>query len=176
MSWREVRNRFYLMSPYLKDFPNHQRVRKALESILHRGALTPYDEAVKATCRCYLRLAQAHLRIVRRRPVLDWRTRVSRAYYASYNASRAVRFFVYGQVANDVEDHKRVGELPNDFPDRDTWSTRLTDMRVDRNTADYDPWPDSRVGLKSRPEVNAQRAREFWRAALLYLKARGVQL
>jgi hypothetical protein len=37
-----------------------------------------------------------------------------------------------------VEDHKRIGDLPDAFPNRTRWADVLTKFRADRNLADYD--------------------------------------
>jgi uncharacterized protein (UPF0332 family) len=67
-----------------------------------------------------------------------WRQKTSRLYYAAFHARRAIHFFVEGSYSTDVSDHKNVGSFPDDFPNRDTYKTRLDDLRSDRNLADYD--------------------------------------
>jgi hypothetical protein len=40
----------------------------------------------------------------------------SRSYYAAYNASKAVRYLVYGAVSRASDDHRQASDLPDDFP------------------------------------------------------------
>jgi hypothetical protein len=60
-----------------------------------------------------------------------------------------------------VEDHKKVAELPNDFPGLAGWNDILTQMRRDRNLADYDAWPDCRAQLNARPSRTVELASQF---------------
>jgi hypothetical protein len=156
-----------------RDFPNHQKVRRGLEGLLEAPALAAYDEAVKNICRHHIALASAHLAAAR--PTQrHWRTRVSRAYYAAYSASRAVRFYVAGGFSSEVEDHKKVADLPKDFPRLADWNDTLTQMRHDRNLADYDAWPDCREQLNKPPSRTVDLASEFVQETKSYLHARGV--
>jgi hypothetical protein len=161
---------------YLVDFPNHGKVRKALASVFTRRSLAKYDAAVSSTVRSYLRLAAAQLRVATASGTNGdaWRTLVSRAYYAAYNASKAVRLYVYGFTANDASDHKNVGELPDDFPTHAQWTSKLIDMRFDRNVADYEPWPGSKAKLKKIPPTTLTDAQQFVTAVRVYLKGKGV--
>ncbi|MGB6028833.1 MAG: hypothetical protein WBG22_03670 [Rhodanobacter sp.] len=68
------------------------------------------------------------------------RTVVGRAYYAMYHAIRAATFLSYG--GDDHEQHTVLpSKLPLDFPDRNRWQNALKNARLERNRADYDPYP-----------------------------------
>jgi hypothetical protein len=68
-------------------------------------------------------------------------TAYSRAYYAAYNASKALRYFSIGRVSLLGDDHKRAGiDLPDDFPNVDIWSKDMTQLLEHRQRADYDNW------------------------------------
>ena len=68
------------------------------------------------------------------------RTVVGRAYYAMYHAIRAATFLSYG--GDDHEQHTVLpSKLPDDFPDRNRWQNALKNARLERNRADYDPYP-----------------------------------
>jgi len=149
-------------------------VRRGLEGVLETPSLAAYDEAVKTTCRYHITLASDHLAAARSSKGPHWRTRVSRAYYAAYAASRAVRFYVTGGFSSEVEDHKKVAELPDDFPGLADWNDALTQMRHDRNLADYDAWPDCREKLNKPPLDTFDLASRFVQEAKRYLRARGV--
>ena len=40
--------------------------------------------------------------------------------------------------STEVDDHKKVGDFPDEFPKRSIWADVLTKFRADRNLADYD--------------------------------------
>jgi uncharacterized protein (UPF0332 family) len=68
------------------------------------------------------------------------RTVVSRAYYSMYHALRAATFISYG--GDDHEQHTILPtKLPDDFPDHAKWQNALKSARLERNKADYDPYP-----------------------------------
>ena len=68
------------------------------------------------------------------------RVTVSRAYYSMYHAFRCASFFVFG--GDDHEKHLDLpSKLPRDFPDRANWENALKGARLERNRADYDPYP-----------------------------------
>jgi hypothetical protein len=45
---------------------------------------------------------------------------------------------VNGQYSREVKDHEKVGDLPDDFSDKNTYANRLRLLREDRNLCDYD--------------------------------------
>jgi hypothetical protein len=160
------------------DFPNHQAARKSLLAILDGQGVAAYDTAVVDTTRLFWRLAQFHLRAAKqanRRP-RAWRAAISRAYYAAYSGSKAVRFYTNGQIAADVEDHKKIGALPNGFPNGQSWGSALVDMRFDRNLADYDAWPDCHRRLRRTAEDNVVEAGRFLSDVQSFFQTRGVIL
>jgi hypothetical protein len=87
-----------------------------------------------------------------------------------------VRYVVNGFVKLDADDHKMVGDLPADFPDRASWSTFLVDLRKDRNIADYEPWEGVKSTLAQTPSISLGRAEEFFKHTKLYLRKRGIKL
>ncbi|HBT76328.1 MAG TPA: hypothetical protein DEB39_05245 [Planctomycetaceae bacterium] len=68
----------------------------------------------------------------------DWRHKKSRLYYAAYNVARSIRLHYDGVYSTDSEDHKKVGNLPNDFPNLAKYQNDLPILRDDRNKCDYD--------------------------------------
>lgn len=98
---------------------------------------------------------------------------MSRCYYAAYNVSKCVRYCVDGFVKFDADDHKLVGDLPKDFPDRAAWSTFLVELRQDRNFADYEPWTKTRSRLSHAPNDSVARVEDFVKASKIYLRKRG---
>lgn len=68
------------------------------------------------------------------------RTAVSRAYYAMYHAARAATYLSFG--GDDHEGHSVLPtKFPADFPNSEVWKNRLKNARLERNRADYDPYP-----------------------------------
>jgi len=161
------------------DLGNHAKVRTILQQYLSAEFVAEYDAAVKEATIRFMRLAEQHLQEARQagRNKKHWRTMVSRAYYACYSASRAVRYFVTGFVAlEDVKDHEKIGELPGDFRDRKQWQDILFEMRKDRNRADYAPWTTTQRMLFAQPAKILARAEAFVQETKAYLRKRGVQL
>lgn len=70
----------------------------------------------------------------------NFRSSISRHYYAMYHAARAATF---GDICGD--DHQRHSDLPRNLPsalpNRTNLESQLTDARLLRNQADYDPYP-----------------------------------
>jgi hypothetical protein len=119
-------------------------------------------------------LARAHLRFAKSTGgPSNWRQRVSRAYYACYCASRAVRLAQHGGFSTDVEDHKKIGQLPDDFPRRDVWAELFVKFRGDRNLADYDPTVGASA-LEHTTREYVERADRFLRDAVAYLRSKGL--
>lgn len=70
----------------------------------------------------------------------QYRSSISRHYYAMYHAARAVVFAEVG--GDDHEQHSVLpANLPSSLPDRASRAAKLTDARALRNEADYDLYP-----------------------------------
>lgn len=128
-----------------------------------------HDENVR---RLY-RLGREQYRFARRLSAASWRQAVSRLYYGGYNAVRAVRLAVDGSYSQDASDHRKVGELPDDFPDRVRYGNRLRALRSDRNLCDYDHLAVV-ADLVELPDGWAALVRELLDAARDYLGDRGI--
>ena len=157
---------------------NHREASRILHYFARGADLAWFDAATALPARRWFRLAQQHLRVARHFATnqRSWRVAVSRAYYAVYSASKSVRFFSKGRVGLDVADHKQVNDLPDDFPNVAIWSNFTTELRRDRNLADYDPWQHVRRSLTYEPTDAAQRAQEFLHECRHYLGTRGLVL
>jgi hypothetical protein len=164
--------------PHILDLGNHGKVLLLLKQMAGGADLSWYDQEVHAVARYWLLLASQHLRVARHllaKP-RDWRALVSRSYYAAYNSSRSVRYIVRGQIRLDGEDHQAVGDLPADFPSAVAWSSFLTELRKDRNIADYDAWPGMRGSLSLEPSVSFSRTEDFIKLSKVYLRNRGIKI
>jgi len=99
------------------------------------------------------------------------RTAVSRAYYSMYHAARAVAYLDFG--GDDNEEHSKLPTyLPNDFPDSSNWKIKLKNARLDRNRADYDPYPKKDSEFKECAEILYSDARNFLHSAKSYIQSR----
>lgn len=73
---------------------------------------------------------------------MQFRSAISRHYYAMYHAARAITFAV--NQGDDHEQHRVLpSQLPARLPNQGVRSTELTDARLLRNEADYDIYPMS---------------------------------
>lgn len=121
-----------------------------------------------------LSLAQQQLiaarKAIKSTPPLS-RTAVSRAYYAMYHAARAATYIGFG--GDDHEEHSKLPtHLPDDFPDAQDWKIKLKNARLDRNRADYDPYPKRDSEFKECAETLYIDARNFLRSAKDYIEIR----
>lgn len=130
---------------------------------LTRLAITSsvYGEYAKHVGDCWLSLAEEHLReaeVAARASCT--RTAFSRAYYAAYNASKALRYLVNGVVSLKGDDHgKAAVDLPADLPDAASWSRNITTLYEHRLRADYDNWRDTASQNALQPSEAVQSAK-----------------
>ena len=111
--------------------------------------------AAKDVATKWFRLAQEHLADAQNaHRGKSHRSAYSRAYYAAYNASKAVRYMTKGVVSLHGDDHAKASELPDDFEDLAKWSRTVTDLYADRLRADYDNWDDTLASF-GRPAADA---------------------
>jgi hypothetical protein len=93
----------------------------------------------------------------------------SRAYYAAYNGSKALRYVVRGSVSLRGDDHKKVADLPGNFPDVDSWGSKLQLLYEHRLRADYDNWSDTAAENVLAPADCLAIAAAFLKAAEQFL-------
>ena len=97
------------------------------------------------------------------------RAAYSRAYYAAYNASKAVRYHVYGFVSLKGDDHQAAPELPDDFPDVDQWGKLVATLYEHRLRADYDNWSNTASEHTLAPDDCISHAGQFLVGCRQYL-------
>jgi len=102
-----------------------------------------------------------------------WRQKVSRSYYACYNASKALRLFNRGHYSQESKDHEKIGDLPKTFNDKPFWDNFLTKLRSDRNLADYDHVKKS-IDMEYTPKEYLKHSEKFFNEAKAYLKDRSI--
>lgn len=124
---------------FLKYVPNHGELGRKLSEL--QLAAPDLAEYARHVAKCWYRLAESHLDDAQKaRAVNCERATFSRAYYAAYNASKAIRYLVNGAVSLKADDHQKAPELPDDFPTPDVWSEKITKLYENRLLADYDNW------------------------------------
>ena len=89
-----------------------------------------------------------------------------------YHSLRAATFFSYG--GDDHEKHVELPlKLPHDFPDRANWENALKNARLERNKADYDPYPKREASFRDSAIVQIVVARSLPPIVGIYLKGKG---
>lgn len=152
---------------------NPYRAIRCLQPLLDPAEIDKIRKEINKNVCQLVNLGNSHFRAAKRASgQVSWRQRVSRAYYACYCTSRAVRLAVKGTYNSDPSDHKNIGDLPRDFPSTYKWSDFLTKFRGDRNLADYDH-TDCRKQLEMSDAEYVKQTEKFTRQAKDYLKNRG---
>ena len=119
-----------------------------------------------------LTLAKFHLKdavaISKSVPTMN-RAAVSRAYYALYHSARAASYISLG--GDDYEQHTKLPtKFPDDFPNVAHWKNTLKDARLERNRADYDPYPKGDLAFAQSALSFISEARKFIRLTQQYIK------
>lgn len=149
---------------------NHAEFKSILVSLAMNGDLPKLEEHVHAVARRWFELARLHQADaaaagIRNNP----RAVYSRAYYAAYNASKAVRYVVSGSVSLRGDDHKKVGDLPSSFPDAAKWAGDLALLYEHRLRADYDNWSETPSENVLSPKKCRTTSAEFLKIAEQFL-------
>jgi hypothetical protein len=165
-----------MKSPHLlRASANVRRLRDNLVTVVDATAISAIDAEICTNVAQLYALGLSHYHFATRQNIRSWRQKISRLYYAAYNASRAIRLCVTGDYSTDSTDHKKIGALPEDFPNKSMYANRLEVLRDDRNLCDYDhtaSLPDLVVGVDDAVELVEQ----FLDDAQNYLKRRGVSV
>ena len=122
----------------LKAAPNVRRMKENLIGIVDPTGISGIEQEILRNVSQLFSLGRQHFYFARRQHNRHWRQKVSRLYYGAYNASRAIRLLVTGDFSTDSTDHKKIEDLPRDFPNKNTYTNRLAALREDRNVSDYD--------------------------------------
>jgi len=163
---------------FWKDFKNHAEVKRILEKHQLIDKPSDFDSLMHAVARCWMKLAVLHLKEAKEFSSLRFRRSFhSRGYYAVYNASKSIRYLVSGQVSEKGDDHQKVSDLPDDFPDVSVWGSFLRHMYKSRLVADYDGWPNSSRMLNAHMKTALQSCNNFIKVSKEYARNKfGVQL
>jgi hypothetical protein len=146
----------------LELLKNHGELKATLISLLMESNLDVLQSHVQSVAHRWFELAREHYADAKSaNPTTNARAIYSRAYYAAYNASKSVRYVVRGQVSLKGDDHRRVAELPDSFPDVDAWAAKLSLLYEHRLRADYDNWSDTAAENTLSPEQCLNDAGDF---------------
>jgi uncharacterized protein (UPF0332 family) len=92
-----------------------------------------------------------------------------------YHAARAVVFFTYR--GDDHQSHQDLPkQLPKDFAERVRWENDIKIARLERNRADYDPYPKSDKAFSQPAKLVLKNAQEFLPLAKRYLNGKGCKI
>ena len=100
-------------------------LKRELAHVLSKKSSLAFDAEVKQNVAQLFSLGENHFEFARTLSPIHWRQVVSRAYYGAYSVSKAIRLGVRGQYSQEVKDHEKIGEIPDDFPDKNTYANRL---------------------------------------------------
>ncbi len=158
---------------FLHLVKNHAELRHNLAQLSLVGDQDELKRKALDVTRCWFDLAREHLRDANtaqkaRRP----RATYSRAYYAVYNASKAVRYCVFGKVSMRADDHQKAVDLPSDFPNLEHWTVRIAQLYEHRLRADYDNWQLTPREQRMRPRKCVEEAGRFVMAWRDYLQGK----
>ena len=162
-----------MKSSHLLNLGNPRKVKGNLSSILDKAALDRIETEIEKNVLALLDLAKRHYNFARKQSNPNWRQKISRLYYAAYNASRAVRLYVSGHYSTDVRDHQKSEKLPDDFPNRAQYVNKIIVLRTDRNICDYDhasTASDLLLGSTKSTEL----VEAFLDDAVIYLAGKGL--
>lgn len=151
---------------------NHAETKETLKKLGLNSDLALFEQKVGDVARSWFRLAREQL-LDAELGKQNGRIRLtySRAYYAMYNASKAIRYLVIGTVSLRGDDHGKAStDLPDDFPDVAMWSARVTSLYEHRLRADYDNYADTASEHSITIEDSYKTAAEFIAVCETYIK------
>jgi len=154
---------------------NPRKIKTILTGVVDQNALNSIENEIRKNTQQLFDLALYHYRFAGPLSSYQWRQKVSRLYYAGYSCTKATRYYATGIYSTDGSDHKKVGDLPADFPNAATFSNKLSVLRNDRNTCDYDHMSRASDLVISTPEA-AQIIRDLLKETKAYFAAQGFSL
>jgi hypothetical protein len=146
----------------LHEIKNHAEFKEKLTRLKLTSDFAVLDAAVVDVIKGWFQLARQHAEeLGKLDPEQLPRAVYSRAYYVVYSASKAVRYTSRGTVSLFGDDHRKVSELPDSFPNVDTWARDLQVMYQHRLRADYENWTQTPSEHTLKPKECAELAQRF---------------
>jgi len=145
---------------------------------IERRAGAAIEDLSKKACQFRLRLAKeffraAQIQITQTKP--NYRIVIGRGYYSMYHNVRALVYFSHG--GDDFEAHSTVAkEIPEDFPDKADWQNKFRIARLERNRADYDPFPLANKSYKASAENVFNDTKNLVSEVTRYLRSKGLAI
>lgn len=165
---------YIMKSPHLLNLGNVRKLKENLSGILGSEALNQIESEIEVNVTGLLALAEKHFQFAQKLSANNWRQKISRLYYAAYNAGRAVRLYVKGEYSTDVKDHQKIMELPEDFPNIARYKNQLSILREDRNISDYDHISKAK-DLALGTSIANTLVSDFLKDVKNYLKGKGLK-
>ena len=150
-------------------------MKENLIGIVDPTGISGIEQEILKNVRQLFALGRQHFYFARRQHNRHWRQKISRLYYGAYNASRAIRLLVAGDFSTDSTDHKKIEDLPKDFPNKDKYVNRLSALREDRNVSDYDHTAQITELAITVPDATLL-VESFLRDTQAYLSSRGARI
>lgn len=175
-NYRNTTSKCYPMA--ISDFiniGNPRKIKGILTGVIDQNALDAIETEIKRNTQQLFDLALYHYRFAAPLNSHQWRQKISRLYYSGYCCTKATRYFYSGVHSTDSSDHKKVGELPSDFPNAATFKNKLTVLRDDRNTCDYDHASKAKNLIISTPEATSL-IRDLLNETKVYFVEKGFSL
>ena len=167
----KVQQRFLRVSEANKEMIQNWKEGISLQATLRKDI----SDILKVTAIDRWKLANLHKTHANRlmtKNFHQYRTAVSRYYYAMYHAMRAC-IFIYHQ-GDDYESHSNIPNgIPPDFPSAAIWKIKFKDARLTRNKADYEPYPKTDKAWRSRALQIKQDADDLIKISKIYLQNKG---
>lgn len=165
-----------LREPHLFNAgPNPLKLVKNLDGLIDATALDSIRREIDRNVALLFSLGLSHYQFACGISRAEWRQRISRYYYGAYNVKRAVALKHSGQFSTDSSDHKAIDQIPDNIENAAAFRVRLSNLRDDRNLADY-----SHLAiiddLLSPPDEWERFVQEFISGAHKYLVAQQVQI
>jgi sulfur relay (sulfurtransferase) DsrC/TusE family protein len=155
----------------LHEITNHAEFKQKLTKLKLTNDFATFDAAVVDVVASWFKLAKEHSVEMAKLDVDQLpRAAYSRAYYAAYNASKAVRYMSRGVVSLHGDDHRKIADLPDTFPNVNMWARELQVMYQHRLRADYDNWTQTPSEHTLKPRECTELARKFLETCETFLK------
>jgi hypothetical protein len=165
-----------LKSPHiLLAAGNLNKLKLNLVNVIDAAAMHAIEEEISMNAAALYFLGKTHYSFAIRQTNRAWRQTISRLYYGAYNVSRRVGLYMSGEYSSESDDHKTIGDLPKDFPTRESYRNRLAALRDDRNLCDYDHTArsaDLSIGVADSVDL----VEHFLKDTRTYLGRQGVKI